>query len=304
MHVSFFIWILFIVFVIAMIILDLKVFHRKSHQIKIKEALIWSAVWIAIALIFNYGIYVYYGQEKALEFLTGYLLEKSLSVDNLFVFIMIFTSFGILPKYQHKVLFWGIIGALVMRAVFIFAGVAIVENFDWVFYLFGAFLIYSGIKMFYHEDKVIDPTSNRMTKILRKFFPIAEEMHEDAFFIKINYKYFITPLFVVLILIELSDIVFAADSIPAILAISKDPFIIFTSNAFAILGLRALYFAIAGIVKYFYYLKYALGVILVFVGIKMLIHSVYKIETLYSLFVIFGLLIVSVIVSLCAPKKE
>jgi len=284
--------------------LDLGVFHRKSHEVKIKEALIWTAIWIFIAMLFNYGIYVYMGEEKALEFLTGYVIEKSLSVDNLFVFIMIFTYFNVNPKYQHKILFWGILGALLMRAIFIFAGVALITKFHWIIYLFGGFLVFTGIKMLFHKDENIEPEKNPLVRLFKKFMPVTTVQEGDRFFLKIDGKTFATPLFVVLLLVEFTDLIFAVDSIPAILAITNDTFIIFTSNVFAILGLRALYFALAGITQYFHYLKYGLSAILVFVGVKMLIVDFYKVPIVYSLSTILGILIVSVVLSLIFPKKE
>ncbi len=298
------VWIGFIVFVIALLALDLGVFHRKSHEVKIREALIWSAVWISLAFIFNYGVYLYMGEEKALEFLTGYLIEKSLSVDNLFVFIMLFSFFNVPPKYQHKVLFWGIIGALIMRAIFIFAGVAIISKFHWVIYIFGIFLVFTGIKMLFHKDEEVAPDKNPLVRLFKKFFPVTDQMHGGNFFVKINAKTFATPLFVVLLIVEFTDLIFAVDSIPAILAISSDTFIIFTSNVFAILGLRALYFALAGITKYFHFLKYGLSAILVFVGTKMVIVDFYKIPILISLLTIMGILTISVVLSLIFPQKE
>ena len=301
---SIFVWIGFLGFVFLMLAIDLGIFNRKSHEIKIKEALIWSGVWITLALIFNYGIYIFYGKDKALEFLTGYIIEKSLSIDNLFVFIMVFTFFNIQPKHQHKVLFWGILGALILRAIFIFAGVALINKFHWIIYIFGAFLIFTGVKMLFHKDEKIEPEKNPIVKLFKKLFPVTDQYDKDKFFTKINAKRVATPLFVVLIMIEFTDLIFAVDSIPAILAISKDTFIIFTSNVFAILGLRALYFALAGITKYFHYLKYGLSVILSFVGIKMLIVDYYKIPVLYSLAFIIGTLILSVIISLLIPLKE
>lgn len=298
------VWVCFLVFILAMLALDLGVFHRKSHEVKIKEALIWSAVWIGIALVFNYGIYVFMGKEKAVEFLTGYVLEKSLSIDNLFVFIMLFSYFNVNTKYQHKVLFWGIIGALVMRAVFIFAGVALINKFHWIIYFFGALLIFTGVKMLFQKEEHIEPDKNPLVRLFKKFFPVTEQAHGGKFFVKLNGKTFATPLFVVLLIVEFTDLIFAVDSIPAILSITDDTFIIFTSNVFAILGLRALYFALAGITKYFHYLKYGLSAILVFVGVKMTIVDLYKIPILYSLLVILGILLVSVFLSLVFPKNE
>ena len=304
MVIDSFIWVCFIGFVLFMLVLDLGVFHRKSHEIKIKEALIWSAVWISLALIFNYGIYVFLGKEKAIEFLTGYIVEKSLSVDNLFVFIMLFTYFKVDVKHQHKVLFWGILGALVMRAIFIFAGVALINKFHWIIYIFGALLIFTGIKMLFHKEENIDPDRNPLVKLFKKIFPVTEKEHGDKFFVRLNGKTVTTPLFIVLLMVEFTDLIFAVDSIPAILAITNDTFIIFSSNVFAILGLRALYFALAGITKYFYYLKYGLSAILVFVGIKMTIVDFYKVPIVSSLLVISGILIISVVVSVLRPKNN
>ena len=304
MVIDSFIWVCFIGFVLFMLVLDLGVFHRKSHEIKIKEALIWSTVWISLALIFNYGIYVFLGKEKAIEFLTGYIVEKSLSVDNLFVFIMLFTYFKVDVKHQHKVLFWGILGALVMRAIFIFAGVALINKFHWIIYIFGALLIFTGIKMLFHKEENIDPDRNPLVKLFKKIFPVTEKEHGDKFFVRLNGKTVATPLFIVLLMVEFTDLIFAVDSIPAILAITNDTFIIFSSNVFAILGLRALYFALTGITKYFYYLKYGLSAILVFVGIKMTIVDFYKVPIVSSLLVISGILIISVVVSVLRPKNN
>jgi tellurite resistance protein TerC len=297
-------WIGFVVIILLLLTVDLGVFHRKPHEVKIKEALIWSAVWVSLAFIFNYGIYIFLGKEKALEFLTGYLIEKSLSIDNLFVFIMLFRIFDVHPKYQHKVLFWGILGALIMRAVFIFAGVALIIKFHWIIYIFGAFLVYTGIKMLFHKNEKIETDNNALVKFFKKIFPVSENFHDDKFFVRINAKSLVTPLFIVLLVVEFTDLIFAVDSIPAILAISDDTFIIFTSNVFAILGLRALYFALAGITKYFYYLKYGLSAILIFVGVKMVIVGFYKIPIGYSLLTILGILVGSVILSVFSTKKE
>lgn len=297
-------WIAFLAFVFLLLALDLGVFHRKSHAVKIKEALIWSAVWITLALVFNYFIYLYMGKVKALEFLAGYLIEKSLSVDNLFVFIMLFGYFNVEPKYQHKVLFWGILGALIMRAIFIFAGVALLNNFHWLIYIFGAFLVFTGIKMLSSEEGKVEPDKNILVRIFKKFFPVTSDMRGGKFFVRENSKFFATPLFIVLIVVEFTDLIFAVDSIPAILAISNDTFIIFTSNVFAILGLRALYFALAGITQYFHYLKYGLAAILAFVGMKMIISGYYKVPITWSLAIIFGILLISVLASVLHPAKE
>ena len=297
-------WIGFNVFVLAMLALDLGVFHRKAHEVKIKEALWWSAVWIALALAFNAGIYFFRGEEAALEFLTGYLLEKALSVDNIFVFIMIFAYFRVPALYQHKVLFWGILGALIMRAIFIATGITLLQHFHWVIYIFGAFLILTGIKLAVQQDKEVHPEKNPVLKIFRRFMPVTKNFEGDKFLVKRDGRRFATPLLVVLLMVETTDVVFALDSIPAILAITTDPFIVYTSNVFAILGLRALYFALAGIMQMFHYLSYGLAAILVFVGIKMMIMDFYKLPIGVSLGVVAGILAISVILSLVRPRRN
>ena len=304
MEINGFVWAGFLLFVLLMLALDLGVFHRKSHEVKIKEALVWSAVWIGLALIFNVGVWYFIGKEKAIEFLTGYVIEKSLSVDNLFVFIMVFSYFNVDTKYQHKVLFWGILGALIMRAIFIFAGVALIQQFHWIIYIFGAFLIFTGVKMLVQKDEKMEPEKNPLVRLFKRFFPVTDTMHGDRFFVKINAKTVATPLFIVLLIIEFTDLIFAVDSIPAILAISTDTFIIFTSNVFAILGLRALYFALAGIAKLFYYLKYGLSAILVFVGVKMVVAGFFKIPVMYSLLIIVSILTLSILASVIFPKTS
>lgn len=296
-------WITFNAFVLIMLALDLGVFHRKSHEVNIKEALTWTFVWVCLALVFNVIIYFWRGQQQALEFFTGYLVEKALSVDNIFVFIMIFTYFQIPTKYQHKVLFWGIIGALIMRVIFIFAGVALLEKFHFTIYIFGALLIFTGIKMFNHNNSEIDPDKNPVLKLFKRFIPVTPNLHEDKFFTKIEGKRFATPLFLVLILIETTDLIFAVDSIPAILAITQDHFIVYTSNVFAILGLRSLYFALAGIVHRFWLLSYGLAIVLVFVGIKMTLIDFYKIPVEWSLVTIAFIIAGSLLLSLKIPKK-
>jgi tellurite resistance protein TerC len=273
-------WILFYVLVFVMLIADLKMFGKKGeHEVSIKEALKMTGVWIGVSLVFCAGIYFLYpvdSHEKAMEFLAGYLIEKSLSMDNLFVFLMLFSFFGIDRKYQHEVLFWGIFGALVLRSIFIFAGAAMVEQFEWVLGLFGLFLLYTGGKMFTHSDEQQgDPSQNVIVKLFKKFFPVTDKMRGDKFFIAERKGWkarrVATPLFITLLVIETTDVAFAVDSIPAVFSVSRDPFIVLTSNIFAILGLRALYFALAAVAKYFTYLKYGLGIILIFVGIKMLL---------------------------------
>lgn len=305
-------WIGFIAFVVVMLCLDLFVFHKKDETMKVKTALIWSAFWIGLAVIFNIGVYYLIGKDKALEFLTGYLIEESLSVDNLFVFIMIFGFFKIEPKYQHKILFWGIIGAIVMRAIFIFAGVALIEKFNWIMYIFGAFLVFTGVKMlFQKEDEEYNPNNNVLIKGFKKVFPVTDDMSNHKFFVRKGKTLYATPFFIALLLIEASDLIFAVDSIPAVLSVSKDPFIVYTSNIFAILGLRSLYFALSGIMDYFQYLKYALAGILTFIGVKMCLNEFclefdypYHISNFTSLGVIVSLLTISIILSVIVKKNE
>jgi len=297
-------WILFNAFVLLMLALDLGVFHRKIHEVTLKEALTWTVIWVFLALGFNTIIYFWRGQQQALEFFTGYLIEKALSVDNIFVFIMIFTYFQIPIKYQHKVLFWGILGALLMRIIFIFAGVALIEKFHFTIYIFGVLLIYTGYKMFYQNNTKIDPDKNPIIKFFKKFMPVTPDLHEDKFTVKLSGKQFATPLLLVLILIETTDLIFAVDSIPAILAITQDQFIVYTSNVFAILGLRSLYFALAGVVHRFWLLSYGLAVVLVFVGIKMLLIDFYKIPVEWSLIFIAFIITASIVLSLKAKKTK
>lgn len=296
-------WIAFNFFVVIMLALDLGVFHRKAHVIQIKESLLWSSIWVALALLFNLGIYFWQGSEAALEFLTGYLIERSLSIDNIFVFLLIFSYFRVSPLYQHKVLFWGILGAMIMRVIFIIAGVALIQKFHWIIYLFGAFLILTGIKMALQKDKEIHPERNPVLRLFRGFMPVTDHYEEGKFFVKRDGRYLATPLFVVLLVVETTDVIFAADSIPAILAITLDPFIVYTSNVFAILGLRALYFALAGIMRLCLSLHYGLSAILVFVGIKMLVADFYKIPAGIALGAVAGILMISVAVCLLRPRK-
>ncbi len=303
-HNNIFFWILFNAFVLLLLGLDLFVFHRKSHEVKIKEALGWSAFWIALSLSFNLVIYYWKGPTPALEFLTAYLIEKSLSVDNLFVFIMIFSYFRIPVQYQHKVLFWGILGALVLRATFIIVGVALLAKFHFIMYLLGAFLIFTGIKMATTEQEDIDPKANPVVKFVSRFFPVTNTLVGDKFFVKYDKTWFVTPLFIVLIMVETTDVVFAADSIPAILAVSRDSFIVYTSNVFALLGLRALYFALAGIMKLFHYLHYGLSLILVFIGAKLLLSDIFKVDMVWALVIVATILTSSVLLSILLPKKD
>ncbi len=321
-------WIVFYVLVFIMLIADLKMFGKKGqHEVKVKEALQMTAVWIGVSLLFCVAIYFWYphdSHEKAMEFLAGYLIEKSLSMDNLFVFLMLFSFFGIERKYQHEVLFWGIFGALVLRSIFIFAGAAMVERFEWILGLFGIFLLYTGAKMFSHDDNgQTDPSQNIIVRWFKKLFPVTDQLHGEKFFIKDQTsKYLATPLFVTLLVIETTDVAFAVDSIPAVFSVSRDPFIVLTSNIFAILGLRALYFALAAVAGYFKYLKYGLGIILIFVGVKMLlamndyINPVLatlgiswnmphiEVPTTWSLAIIFGVLVISMGASYLVTKRH
>src|SRR6478609_6945784 len=297
-------WIGFNLFVLIMLALDLGVFHRKTHAVSVKEALIWTAVWITMALIFNLLIYYQFGEEKAVEFFTGYIIEKSLSVDNIFVIILIFSYFQVADEYQHKVLFWGILGALVMRAIFIFSGIELIHRFHWLIYIFGGFLIYTGVKILVSDDSKIEPEKNPLIKFARRLFSVTKSFEGSNFFVRREGKLWATPLFLVVILIETTDLIFAVDSIPAILAVSEDPFIVYTSNVFAILGLRSLYFAIVGIEQFFAYLKYALSAILIFIGVKMCLADVYKIPIEWSLAFIGATLTIAIVASLILKKSE
>ena len=302
-------WVGFNLFVLAMLALDLGVFHRKAHSISVREAGTWSVVWISLSLLFNLGIYLFWhvivpgsaysNQEAALAFLTGYLIEKSLSVDNIFVIALIFSYFAVPAIYQHRVLFWGILGALVMRAVLIGVGAALLEEFHWIIYIFGAFLIFTGIRMALHKDEEIHVGENPVVRLVRRFMPVADQYHGSSFFVRHAGKLMATPLFLVLLVVESTDLVFAVDSIPAIFAVTTDPFLVYTSNIFAILGLRALYFALAAMVHRFNYLKYALARVLVFIGTKIfLVGIIGKIPPVFSLTVTFGLIAGGVSVSL------
>ncbi|MBI4833097.1 MAG: TerC family protein [Candidatus Lindowbacteria bacterium] len=298
------IWVAFNIFVLLMLALDLAVFHRKSHEVSIKEALEWTGVWVALALLFNVGIYFTRGSDTALKFFTGYILEKSLSVDNLFVFLLIFSYFGVASLYQHRILFWGILGALVIRAIFIATGVALMQKFHWIIYIFGPFLILTAIKMAMEKEKEIHPEKNPALRLFRRFANISDDHENGKFFVKRAGRYVATPLFVVLLVVETTDIVFATDSIPAILAVTTDPFIVYSSNVFAILGLRALYFALAGAMKMFRYLNYGVSAVLAFVGAKMILTEAYKIPVGIALGVVGGILLVSVIASVILPEKH
>lgn len=306
-------WILFNVFVLAMLALDLGVFHRNKHVVAFREAIGWTIVWIALAGAFAVLIY-FFGHtltgnpvrpnsELTLEFLTGYLIEESLSVDNLFVFLVIFRYFAVPRKYQHKILFWGVVGALVMRGIFIIVGIKLLNAFSWLIYLFGAILVYSGIKLLGQEDKEIEPEKNIVLRIFRKFFRLTDNYEDDKFFVVRQGIRYATPLAVVLVMIETTDLLFATDSIPAVLAITREPFIVYTSNVFAILGLRSLYFALAGMIEVFHLLHYGLSVILIFIGVKMLASHYVKIPIGIALGAVAGVLMISIVLSLVFPKK-
>ena len=298
-----YLWIGFNAFVFIMLALDLGVFHRQKHRVSVKEALTWTGVWVALSLMFNGFIYYRFGEELAVQFLTGYLIEKSLSVDNIFVMIMIFSYFKVPFEYQHKVLFLGILGALAMRAIFIFTGIELIHSFHWLIYIFGAFLVVTGLKMLVSKDTPVDAGKNLFVKIVRRIVPVTDGYVGDSFFTRRNGVLLATPLFLALLVIEGTDLIFAVDSIPAILAISEEPFIVYTSNIFAILGLRSLYFALAGIEKYFKYLKYGLAVILIFVGTKMAIADFFKLPIEISLVVIAGVLGISMVASVMGSKR-
>ena len=298
-------WVGFFIFVILMLVLDLKVFNRKSHEVSIKESLTWTGIWIGLSLIFSLIIYFWKGTEDALLFLTGYIIEESLSMDNLFVFILVFAYFQVPASYQHKVLFYGIMGALLMRGIFIFGGVALIEQFHWTIYILGGILVYSGVKLlFKDDDDEIHPEKNPILRLVRRSMTITNNYEGDRFFIKQEGKWVATPLFVVVVVIETTDVIFAVDSVPAILAITTDPFIVYTSNIFAILGLRALFFALSGVMQLFHYLKYGLSIVLVFVGVKMLLVDFYKMPTGWALGIVGGVLALSVAISIFFPPKE
>ncbi len=294
----------FTLFIIFMLVLDLGVFHRKAHVISLKEALRWSAIWIGLALLFNVGIYFWHGTDTALAFLTGYLLEKSLSVDNLFVFLLILSYFSVPIAYQHKVLFWGILGALLVRAVMIAIGTALITQFHWVIYIFGGFLVFTGIKMAFQKNEAVHPEQNPVVRLVSRFIPITKTYSGEQFFVRQSGRLFATPLFVVLLMVETTDVIFALDSIPAILAITTDPFIVYTSNVFAIMGLRSLFFALAGIMGLFHYLRLGLALVLSFIGIKMVTAEVYHMPVHWALGVVATILLLSIVASLLFPPGE
>jgi tellurite resistance protein TerC len=290
-------WLIFAAVIAVMFVLDLWVFNRKSHEIRFREALTWTLVWVGLAFAFNAGVWFYLGKAKALEFLTGYVIEESLSVDNLFVFIMIFSYFRVSRAQQPKILKWGIIGALVMRGIFIVVGIGLIERFHWMVYLFGAILVFTGIKMAFGGEGEIEPEKNLLVRLVRKFLPITKRIRGDRFFIRRRGILAATPLFLTLIVVESSDLIFAVDSIPAVLAVTRDPFIVYSSNVFAIMGLRSLYYLLAHVMEMFVYLKLGVSCILAFVGAKMLLVDLVEIPLSLSLAVIVGTLAVSVLAS-------
>jgi tellurite resistance protein TerC len=303
-NVPFSFWIIFTLAVIALLVVDLLVFHRESHKVSLTEATWWSIFWIGLALAFNVGIWLYAGAEAGATFLAGYLLEKSLSVDNLFVFSVLFSYFHIPNKYQHRVLFWGIFGALVMRAIMIFAGVALIREFEWLFYVFGAFLLITGVRMLTRGDTTPDPSENPVLNFLRSHLPVTETLHEEHFIVKLGNRRYVTPLFLVLVMIELTDLIFALDSIPAILGITQDPFIVYTSNIMAILGLRALYFVLAGAIDRFEYLEMGVSIVLIFIAIKMIAEQLgLHIPLVLSLGMIVGILLLSTVASVVKRRR-
>ncbi len=303
---SIWMWVGFNVAVLVMLAVDLGVFHRDAHAVSLREASAWSVVWVTLALLFNVAIYRYLGRDAALEFLAGYLIEKALSVDNIFVFVLIFSYFSVPPRYQHRVLFWGILGALLMRGGLIAAGAVLIERFHWILYLFGAFLVFTGIRMAMQDERAIEPESNPVIRLVRRAIAVTDDYHGARFFVRQSAggtsRLAATPLFVVVVLVETTDLIFAVDSIPAIFAITGNAFIVYTSNVFAILGLRALYFLLAGVIHRFHYLKVALSAVLVFVGTKMLAVDVYKIPITASLAVVALLIGGAVAASLLFPK--
>ncbi len=294
-------WAGFIVFVLAMLAIDLGVFHKNAHEVTIKEAGVWTAVWVSLAVVFNLAVYHWFGPQRALEFTAGYLIEKALAVDNIFVFVVIFSAFAVPAIYQHRVLFWGVLGALVMRAGFILAGGAFLQRFHWAIYVFGALLAVTGVKLLVQRSQEMHPEKNPLVLWFQRVFPMTPQFHGDKFVVRQNGRRFATPLLLALVAVEVTDVIFAVDSIPAIFAVTSDPFIVFTSNIFAILGLRSLYFLLAGIITKFAYLKVGLSFVLIFVGAKMLLMDVYKVPIAASLGIIASILALSIIVSLVKP---
>src|SRR5438876_750548 len=297
-------WIEFNLFVLIAVALDLFLFHRRPHKISLREALVWSGVWIGGAALFAFGIYHYYGAQPALEFSTGYVIEKSLSVDNLFVFLVLFRTFGVAPEYQHRVLVWGILGALIMRGLMVWAGAELIERFTWIMYVFGAFLIYAGVHMMFSNEAETHPEKNRLVRFIGTHLRMTKTFSGERFFVREQGQLFATPLFLVLLVVEVTDVTFAVDSIPAVFGITRDPFIVYTSNVFAILGLRTLYFLLAGVLDRLTYIKYGLAAVLVFVGAKMIVEPWLHISVGVSLAIVLGMLMVAVLASLLRKKKS
>jgi tellurite resistance protein TerC len=304
-------WGAFIALVLGMLALDLGVFHKKAHKVSVKEAAIWSGVWVALSMVFALAVYLFWPDpslrgQKGVEFLTGYLIEKSLSIDNIFVFVLIFTFFKVPALYQHRVLFWGVFGAIVMRAIFIGLGATLVKEFQWILYIFGAFLVFTGYKLLFgkEDENEGDLSNNKILLFLRKRMRITEEYHGQNFFVIKEGLRYATPLFLVLVLVEITDLIFAVDSIPAIFAVTQDTFIVFTSNILAILGLRSMYFLLADIIHRFVYLKTGLAIVLAFIGVKLLLLEVYKIPTVVSLGVVIGVLTISIVASLMKTRGQ
>ena len=304
MHASIWFWVLFNGFVLLMLVLDLALFRREAHEIRVKEALLWTLFWVGLAAVFGVIVRFTEGDQKALEFATGYVIEESLSLDNLFIFLLIFRYFKVPGEQQYRVLFWGIIGALVMRGIFIAAGVGLIRRFHWIIYVFGAFLVYTGIRMMFEKEKEIHPERNPVLKVFRRFFKVTEDYAGGKFLVRREGRRWATPLLIVLLLVESTDVLFATDSIPAVLAITTDPFIVYTSNVFAVLGLRSLYFALAGLMRVFHLLHYGISAILVFVGGKMLTAEYWRIPTYLALVVIGAILALTIVLSLIFPEKE
>ncbi len=302
-------WVAFNALILSLLALDLGVFHKKGHAVGMREALTWSAVWVSLAVCFGMGIWWQLGREPALEFFAGYLVEEALSVDNLFVFILVFGYFKVPPAYQHRVLFWGILGALVMRGAMIATGALLLERFHWIIYVFGAFLVVTGIRMAFQDDSDIEPEANPILRLLRRYIPVTTHFHGDRFFVRQAprpgdaVRYMATPLFVVLVLVETTDVVFALDSIPAIFGVTRDPFLVYSSNVFAILGLRSMYFVLAGVIGKFHLLRYGLSLVLAFVGVKMLLSELYPIPIGVALGTVAALLAGSVLLSLVIPPR-
>ena len=296
-------WGSFLALIFALLALDLGVFNRKVHRVGLREALAWSLVWIAISLLFNFWVYRRFGPQVGLEFLTGYVIEKSLSFDNIFVFIVIFRYFAVPAEYQHRVLFWGILGALISRGIFIAMGTALLARFSWLIFVFGGFLVYTGIKILSQKETEVHPEKNPVLKLFQRYVPLTPHYHGKRFFIREQGRWLATPLMLVLVVIEATDVVFAVDSIPAIFGVTRDPFIVFTSNIFAILGLRALYFLLAGLMHKFQYLGYGLGLVLVFVGAKMLVHDWVEIPIELSLGIVLAILTAAIVISLLRPAR-